>query len=59
MSSLLTSRDPDEYDEHNMLNFMLGLFCHVQVGVFMEAYCDEVDMGRIQLHDKFLFFILS
>ena len=25
-SSLLTSPDPDEYDEHNMWNPMLGLF---------------------------------
>ena len=29
--------DPDEHDEHNMWNPMLGLFCHVHVGVFMEA----------------------
>ena len=28
---------------------MLGLFCHVQIGVFVEAYLDEVDMGRIAL----------
>ena len=36
-SSLLTSLDPDEYDEHDMRNPMLGLFCHVQVGVLMET----------------------
>ena len=45
-SSLLTSPDPDEYDEHNM--------CHVQVDVFKEAYSDEVDMGRIALSCHFL-----
>ena len=32
---------------------MLGLFCHVQIGVFMEAYLDEVDMGRIALSCHF------
>ena len=46
-SSLLTSPDPGECDEHNMWNPMLGLFCHVHVGVFTEAYFGEVDMGRI------------
>ena len=53
-SSLLTSPDPDEYDEHNMWNPMLGLSCHVQHGALMEAYFDEVDMGRIALSCHFL-----
>ena len=41
-SSLCTSWDPDEFDEPNMWNPMLGHFCHVQVGVFMESYFDGV-----------------
>ena len=49
-SSLLTSPDPDEYDEHIMWNPMLGLFCYVQVGVFMEA---NLEMVRIALSCRF------
>ena len=33
-SSLLTSPNSDEYDEHNMWNPMLGFFCHEHVGAF-------------------------
>ena len=51
-SSLLTSPDPDEYDEHIMWNPMLGLFCHVQVGVFMEAY---FEMGKNRAFLSFFF----
>ena len=36
--SLLTSPDPDDYDDHKMRNLMLGLFYHVHVGAFMEAF---------------------
>ena len=53
-SSLLTSPDPDVYDEHNMWNPMLGLFCCVKIGVFLEAYVEEVDMGRTALSYHFL-----
>ena len=53
-SSLLTSPNPNEYDEHNIWNPTLGIFCHVQVGVFMEAYVDEVDLGRNALSCHFL-----
>ena len=52
-SSLCTSWDPDEYDEHIMRNPMLGLFCHVQVGVLMESYFDEVVLTRIALSCHF------
>ena len=47
-SSLLTSPDPDESDEHHMWNPMLGLFSHVQIGVFMESYFDEVVLRASQ-----------
>ena len=36
-SSLLTSLGPDDYDEHNMWKFVLGLLCHERVGAFMEV----------------------
>ena len=36
-----------------MRNPMLGLFCHVQVGVFLESYFDEVVLGRIALSCHF------
>ena len=52
-SFLCTSWDPDEYDHHNMWNPMLKLFCHVQVGVFMESYSDEIVLGRIALSCHF------
>ena len=53
-SSLLTSPDPDEYDEHKMWNLMLGLvFCHEHVGSFMESYFDEIVLGRIALSGHF------
>ena len=32
---------------------MLGLFCHVQVGVLMESYFDEVVLTRIALSCHF------
>ena len=52
-TSLLTSPDPDEDDEHNMWNPMLGLFCHVQVGVFVESFFNEVVLGRSALSFHF------
>ena len=52
-SSLCTFWDADEYDEHNMWSPMLGLFCHVQVGVVMDSYFDEVVMGSIALSCHF------
>ena len=48
-SSTLTSSDPDELVEHNVWNPMLGLFCHADVGIFMEASADEKVLGRIAL----------
>ena len=33
-SSLLTSPDPDEYDEHNMWNPMLGLFVMIPLAQY-------------------------
>ena len=53
-SSLLTSPNPDEHDEHNMWNLSLGLFCcREQVGAFMESYFHEVVLGRIALSCHF------
>ena len=54
-SSLCTSWDPDEHDEPNMWNPTLGLFCHVQVGVFTESYSYEVCLERIALSSHFAF----
>ena len=39
-SSLLTSPDFEEYDEHNVWNPMLNLFCHEYVGAVMESCLD-------------------
>ena len=52
-SSLLTSPDPDEYDEHNMWKNTMRFFCHEHIGSFMESYFDEVVLGRIALSCHF------
>ena len=52
-SSLLTYPDPDEYDEHNMWNPMLGLFCHEHFCAFMEAYFGDVGLERSALSCHF------
>ena len=39
-SSLLTSPDSEEYDEHNVWNPVLNLFCHKYGGAIMESYLD-------------------
>ena len=52
-SSLCTTWEPDEYDHHNMWNLVLGLFCHVQVGVVVESCSDEVVLVRIALSCHF------
>ena len=57
-SSLLTSLSPDDYDEHNMWNPMLGLFCHVHVGAIMELYLDEADLVKITLSFHFALDVL-
>ena len=45
-SSLLTSRDSDEYDEHNVWNTMLNLSGQEHVGTAMESHLDEAVLGR-------------
>ena len=57
-SSTHTSSDPDEYDEHNILNPVLELLCRAQVGVSIEAPFDEEDIGRITLSRRFSLDIL-
>ena len=52
-SSLLTSPDPDEYDEHNMWNPTLGLFCHVDIGVINSEVLDDDSMGKIEMSCHF------
>ena len=52
-STTLTSSDPDELVEHNVWNPMLGLFCHADMGIFMEALADEKVLGRIALSRHF------
>ena len=52
-SSLLTSTDSDEYDEHNMWNPMFNLICLEYVGAVMESYLDEAVLGRIALSCHF------
>ena len=46
--------DSDEYDEHNIWNPMLNLFCLEYVGAVMESYLDEeAVLGRIALSCPF------
>ena len=57
-SSTLSSSESNEYHEHNMWNPILELLCHAHIGVCMEAYLDEVDMGRIALSCHFTLDVL-
>ena len=52
-SSLLTSLDSDEDDEHNVWNPMLNLFCQECVGAVKESFLDEAALGRIALSCHF------
>ena len=52
-SSLLTSVDSDEYDEHNMWNHMLCLSCYEYGCAVMESYLDEAVLKRIALSCHF------
>ena len=54
-SSLCTSWDPDEYDEHNKWNLMLGLLSCASWRIYGESYLDEVVLGRIALSCLFTF----
>ena len=47
------SYDSNEYDEHNMWNTMLDLFCHERIGAFMVVYFDDFVLGRIALSCHF------
>ena len=48
-----SSSESNEYHEHNIWEPLLEHLCHTHIGVFMEAYFDEVDMGRILLSCHF------
>ena len=52
-SSIFTSSESVDFNEHNIWNPVLELLFHVQVGAFMEEYVDEVDLGRIALSCHF------
>ena len=52
-SSIFTSSDSVDFNEHNILNPAVEPIFHVQVGAFMEAYFEEVDLGRIALSCHF------
>ena len=52
-SSTFTSSDSVHFNEHNISNPLLDLLFHVQVGAFMEAYFDEVDLVRSALSCHF------
>ena len=52
-SSTRTCSDPDELVDHNVWNPMLGLFCHAEIGTFMEALADDRVLGRIALSCHF------
>ena len=49
----LTSRDPDEYNDHNMKNPALGLFNQKEIGVVMKMIIDEVPAERIAVSCHF------
>ena len=46
--------DPDELVERNVWN----LFCHADIGTFIEALADEKDLGRVALSCHFALDIL-
>ena len=58
-SSTLTSSNPDEFDEHNNWNIILGLVPYwdssvmAHIDLSMEALFDEEDLGRIALSCNF------
>ena len=52
-SSPLAAPDHDEHDEHNIWNPTLGLFCHVEIGVFPGAVLDDKSLGKIALSCHF------
>ena len=52
-SSLLTTPDSDEYDEHNMWNHTLKLLRQEHVVTGMESYLDEAVLGRTALSCRF------
>ena len=57
-SSIFTSSDSGDFNEHNIWNPVLELLFHVQVGAFMEEYVDEVDLLRIALSCHFALDVL-
>ena len=56
--STLTYSGADELAGHNIWNFVLEQLFHVQVGAFMEALFDEVELGRIALSCHFALDVL-
>ena len=56
-SSTLTSLDLDE--EHNTWNPLLGLLCHVRIGVCMETLFDDKGLGRVAFSCHFALDIVS
>ena len=66
-STTLTSSDPDEFDEHNIWNPMLGLVCHANVGVFivdrhthraphflMHSFCTDLFLLVVRVYSRTL-----
>ena len=45
-SSVSTSSDSVDFDEHNIWNPMLELLFHVQVGGIFEICVEEIDLAR-------------
>ena len=58
ISSIFASSDSVYINEHNICNPVVELLFQVQVGAFMEAYFDEVDLVRISLPCHFAFDVL-
>ena len=48
-SSVSTSSDSVDFDEHNIWNSILELLFHVQVGGIFEILVDEIDLARVAL----------
>ena len=57
-SSIFTSSDSVDFNEHTICNPVLELPLHVQVGAFMEAYFDESDLVKIALSCHFALDVL-
>ena len=51
--STFSSEESFEYFEHNVWNPMLSTLCHSEIGIMIETFLEEANMGRIALSCHF------